>query len=134
MQFTVDNRVPHNYGEKFIIGALFILCLDGLWLYMCKGQYDSALSGQHISTRRAVVGYIVYSLIAGAIGAVFSSSNLDSAAACGALVGFLVFSVFNITTVTVNKDWSVKLGLLDTTYGTVAWTLMLMVQHQVQKI
>ena len=129
MQLIVRGGMPEKYLQKFACGALFLLALDALWITGTKNAYLP-----YISTRSQpiiIMGYILYALLAGAIAASFTAPTLGGAASAGGLIGFLVFSVFNLTTFITNAKYPFWLASLDTLYGTIAWVLMFVVQSAV---
>jgi len=112
--------------KRIAAGILTVLAIDGIWLgglsrYL--GVYDGHVDS--LPTWRYMTAMILYALIAAIVSsAIIPPSNCD-AMKLGALVGFFAFSVFNVTSWGINKKWSATTALIDTTYGTVAWSLLL---------
>ena len=79
---------------------------------------------------RAVAPWVsLYVVLASLAASVLAADDAPTAAALGALLGALVFGVYNITVAAYLPKPSVVAAGLDVLYGTVAWTVLLSVQH-----
>ena len=119
--------------KRVLIGVFSILLSDGLWLgWLSKqlGVYASAVDKDWLhSTTRNITGLILYSLVSASIASLIRTQTIKNAAIVGALLGFLVFSAFNITTLAIKRNWTPIMALIDTTYGIISWSIMLTLQH-----
>jgi uncharacterized membrane protein len=117
-----------TYLRKFLVGLMALLIGDGIWLGIISrrlGTYAGAID-KNVSGTVAALGILCYAAISAAFAALITPASAQDAAIVGALVGFLVFSAFNITTVVINAKWTPSIALTDTVYGTCAWTAMLL--------
>lgn len=115
-------------------GAAVLAVGDALWL---------SLTGSCLYTRffftpnklpppdwHAVVPWVsLYVVLASLAASVFAADNAATAAALGALLGALVFGVYNLTVAAYMPKPSLVAAGVDVLYGTVAWTVLLSVQH-----
>ena len=65
-----------------------------------------------------ISGLISWLLICSAISVQLPKSYKE-AVVYGMLVGLVIYGVFNSTNFAINKDWSLKLSILDTMWGVV---------------
>lgn len=122
--------------NSLIIAIVLFLILDIVYVSSLKQNYISLIKkiqygkNPKINITSAILSYIV--LIIGFVFIVVPSvmthreklktfSYIDMiklAFISGGLVGFVIYGVFNTTNVALFKDYSLKLALLDTLWGT----------------
>ena len=116
-----------------LVGVFSIILSDALWLGLLSkhlGVYADAVDKDWLhSTARNITGLILYSLVSASIASLVRTQTIKNAAIVGALLGFLVFSAFNITTLAIKRNWTPVMALIDTTYGIISWSIMLTLQH-----
>ena len=108
-----------NFIKALIVFGLF----DFLWLGKISGNlYTSTIQniqGTPISARisPAVIAYL---LMAFSISLLLEKCNItsDNVILMGALVGFIIYGIYNGTNHAILKDWSLKTSLIDTAWGT----------------
>ena len=112
--------------KRVAIGVLAVLATDGIWLGALSrylGVYEGHIDS--LPTWRYMTAMIMYALIAAVVASAIVPPSDYDAVKLGAFLGFFAFSVFNVTSWGINKKWSGTTALIDTTYGTVAWSLLL---------
>ena len=112
--------------KRIAVGVLAVLATDGIWLGALSrylGVYDGHVDS--LPTWRYMTAMILYALIAALVASAIVPPSNYNAMKLGAFTGFFAFSVFNVTSWGINKKWSGTTALIDTTYGTVAWSLLL---------
>ena len=113
------------YLIGWIAAILGILVLDGIWLGLLARSFYAAQMGELMrSTIRiapAAGFYLCY-----ALGLVFlavrpgaSGVSLGNVALYGAVVGFLAYGTYNMTSLAVVRDWPTALSFVDLAWGTV---------------
>lgn len=112
--------------KRVAIGVLAVLATDGIWLgglsrYL--GVYEGHVDS--LPTWRYMTSMILYALVTAMVSSAFVTPSEYDAMKFGAFLGFFAFSVFNVTSWGINKKWSGTTALIDTTYGSVAWSLLL---------
>jgi uncharacterized membrane protein len=116
-------QVAAAYGAALlVIGAL-----DALWLgWLARGFYRDAMGDlmrPDILWGPALVFYFAYP--AGVLMLALSPMPLNAwqAAGRGALLGLVVYGVYDMTNLATLKGWSWKLSLLDMAWGTLVTCL-----------
>ena len=110
------------------IGAVAFMVLDGVWLgVLMKNFYREQLApivrladgGIAPNWPAAVVVYILLGTGI-ALFVIPRASTLPSAAGFGALLGFVVYGVYDFTNYSTLRQWPFVLTLADVAWGTVA--------------
>lgn len=113
---------------RIIVGILGFILLDGLWLgVLMKTYYRDQLApiarladgGFAPNWPAAAVVYLLLG-VGLAIFAVPRASSLASAAAYGAVLGFVIYGVYDFTNYSTLRQWPFVLTLVDVAWGTVA--------------
>lgn len=105
----------HEEGMKgtlrgFVCITILII-LDLLWFQIM--DYDPIVSKKKINYFSA---FITYLLLCSAI-SVQLPSSLVEASVYGMLVGLVTYGVFNSTSYSINKDWTISIAIFDTLWG-----------------
>jgi uncharacterized membrane protein len=118
-------------------GAAVLAVGDALWLSVTGSRIYSPLFFKPNGIappgwQRVALFVAAYVLLASLAASVFTAGNVNAAAALGALLGALVFGVYNLTVAAYLPKPSVVAAGVDMLYGMVAWTVLLSVQHLVR--
>ena len=104
----------HEEGIKGTIRGFvcitILIILDLLWFQIM--DYDPILSKKI----NYISAFITYLLLCSAI-SVQLPSSLKEAAVYGMLVGLVTYGVFNGTSYSINKDWTISISIFDTLWG-----------------
>lgn len=122
-----------SFWKRFLVGTVSLLVCDGLWLGVVArhyGLYAPHVYDKKLGLASMLFAVSLYAIISAAYSALIYPSTQTNALLIGAMSGFLVFSAFNITSVAINGKWNTRIALIDTTYGTIAWALMLFLQNR----
>ena len=129
---VVANTTPRRYWARVLAGVGVILILDAVWLSIMTSTTSVYKPLTESATPlKAGIGIVLYAIVAACVAGVFESNSHKKAATVGALLGFLVFSVYNLTTFATIDGWEALNAFIDTGYGTVVWTILLVTQHAV---
>jgi uncharacterized membrane protein len=106
-----DNIEESKKGTLRGLTAITVLIiLDLIWF---KIMDYSPIITKKFNYFSAIFTYI---LLCSAIGVQLPNS-VEEAIVYGALLGFVIYGVFNGTNYTLNKNWTVKIAVLDTMWG-----------------
>lgn len=105
--------------------AVTFVALDFLWLgVIAKGFYQGQVGGLMAPSPNFVAAgalYLLYS--AGLVGFVvlpaLEATSLGRAAVVGALLGLVVYGVYDLTNLAVLKGWTVPVSVVDILWGAV---------------
>lgn len=106
---------------KIITATILYLLIDGIWLlFIAKGFYKASLEkGFHIygNALYAIPAYVL--LILGVVFFVIPKAGDKPLAALfyGAILGLIIYGVYDFTNLAVFKDYPLKLALIDFIWG-----------------
>lgn len=115
-----------------LLAMLGFMVLDALWLgLLMTSFYTERLASIARMTGGAMApnwpaAFVVYALLGTGI-AVFAiprAGQAGSAAAFGALLGLVVYGVYDFTNYSTLRDWPLALALVDTAWGALATALV----------
>ena len=122
---------PKTYAVKVLAGIALLVVCDAAWLRAMRTLYEPLTA---LATRKkAVAGVAAYAVVAALVAASVEADSYSHAAAAGALLGFLVFFTYNVTTAVVMPNWVGWGPVVDVAYGTSIWALLLVVMHAVER-
>lgn len=102
--------------EKYLIGLIIYLILDILWIYFnskiyLKNVENIQKSKFKLNTYAAIFTYIIISLYL-----IFLIYNKFSLINC-VLISFFIYSIYNLTNLSAFKNYSIKVVIIDTIWG-----------------
>ena len=125
-------KYAKSFWKRLLVGFITLIVSDGLWLGVINrhlNMYTSHIYDKKIGVYGMILAISLYAIISAAYSALIYPNTSHNAIRMGAITGFLVFSVFNITSVAINGKWDTRIALIDTLYGTCAWALMMFLQN-----
>jgi uncharacterized membrane protein len=106
-----DNIEESKKGTlRGLVAITVLIILDLIWF---KVMDYSPIITKKFNYFSAIFTYI---LLCSAIG-VQQPNSVEEAIVYGALLGFVIYGVFNGTSYSLNKNWTVKIAVLDTIWG-----------------
>jgi uncharacterized membrane protein len=121
---------------KTFIKTLFILgVFDLLWIGFLSGNlYPEAIKNiQHSPLSIKIIpAVLAYLLMAFAVTVLVNENvvikgNIYSSLKWGAFLGLVVYGIFNCTNCAIFNNWSYKVGITDTMWGTFLFTLTMVI-------
>jgi uncharacterized membrane protein len=124
--------------KKYIILAIIILLLDGLWIYSNFKMYSDAVkavqkSEMVIRPYAVVIAYIMVMFASLYVAVQFTRQNVKKGDTIeqklyksfiyGGAAGLAVYGVYNFTSLSIYKNFTLSLAVIDTTFGTFLNTL-----------
>ncbi len=119
----------HNI-KLFVASFVVFVVTDCIWLgLIAKGMYFKAyepwlrLHGGELQLVwwAAALVYALFALGVVAFIAPLAGNNIFHAAGYGALLGCVIYGVYNFTLLAIMKDWPVGAGFIDWAWGTFLW-------------
>jgi len=133
---TVDfsTGVP-GYGTKVIVSIVLLLVCDGVWLKLATGACcsvypidEQSREEREHTKRRTIPAVLISAILVSLVTPIFRAEGTGEAASLGALLGFLVFGVFNAVEWALWSKWTLRTCLIDTVYGMAVYAFMLGLQ------
>ena len=95
-----------------LVAIITLILCDLIWFQILDYKKEGGVTKKF----NYISAFLAWLLICSAIG-VQLPNNYKEAVVYGILVGLVIYGVFNATNYAINKDWSLKLTLLDTMWG-----------------
>ena len=106
-----DNIEESKKGTlRGLVAIAVLIILDLIWFRIMDYSPIITKKFNYIS---AIFTYI---LLCSAI-SVQQPNSIEEAIVYGALIGFVIYGVFNGTSYSINKNWTLKIATLDTLWG-----------------
>jgi len=108
---------------KYFLAAIIFVVLDGIYLNLVKGYFNKQvqkIQGSPIELNIVYVGITYIFLIFGLIYFIIQKNKSVKEAA---LFGFVIYGVFEFTSISLFKNWSLLTVLMDTAWGTILFAL-----------
>jgi uncharacterized membrane protein len=105
----------------YVVTLAVMLPIDAAWLTLTGGTYRRIM-GDLLKPRfdlpAAVAFYLVY-VFGVTVLATLPSSKATGAALRGAVFGFTAYATYDLTALSVIRDWPLSLSLADMAWGTI---------------
>lgn len=122
--------------KLFAAVALFMLCLDIIWLFLRQNFHNDLLvsvQGQKLSLR-IIPAALIYVLIpAAVIFFTYDSKSFKEAAVKGAALGASMYGVYDLTNYATFKNWTLTMTVTDMAWGSTLCATGAIVTHYLQK-
>ena len=119
--------------KKYLLIGIIILALDSVYLSLTKNLFAKQIKLVQkkpfkLNIYSAILCYILLTL---GISYFVIEKNLSYKEAF--LLGFIIYGIFDTTTMSIFKDWNPLLALLDTCWGGFLFTLVLFIYNKINK-
>ena len=119
--------------EKYLIGLIIYLILDLLWIYFNIKMYSKNVeniqkSKFKLNTYAVIFAYFIISLYL-----IFLIYNKFSLINC-VLISFFIYAIYNLTNLATFKNYSVKVAIIDTIWGSVVTFATMYIVYNYKKI
>lgn len=104
-----------------LIAFISLIIFDIIWFSLSSkytAVYNSVKDNNILSKRNIIPIFLIYLIMCSAI-AVQLPGSFKEALVYGLLVGFVIYSVFNLTSYVLFPEWNIKTGIIDTIAGTI---------------
>ena len=119
---------------QYLISAIVFVILDGTYLNLVKGYFNKqvkSIQGSDIQMNIVATGLVYVVLIYGLNYFIIRRNKSVQEAA---LLGFFVYSVYELTNLALFKNWSVFTVIIDTLWGTVLFGLTTAIVYKIKNI
>lgn len=118
---------------QYLLSAIILVLLDGVYLSMIKNLYDKQIqsiqgSAMQINLVASLITYIF--LIFGLNYFIIRKhkSPIDAA-----ILGLVIYGVYEFTNLSILKKWTVFISLLDTAWGSILFGLTTFILYTIKK-
>lgn len=119
--------------KKYLLIGIIILALDSVYLSLAKNLFSKQIKLVQkepfkLNIYSAILCYILLTL---GIYYFVIEKNLSYKEAF--FLGFIIYGIFDTTTMSIFNDWNPLLALLDTCWGGILFTLVLFIYNKINK-
>lgn len=118
---------------KYIIASIVFVLLDGIYLNLIQEYFNhqiKIIQGSPIQINLVYTAITYLFLILGLNYFIISKSKSVQEAA---LLGFVIYGVYEFTNISLFKKWSLLTALFDTAWGTVLFALTTIIVYKIMK-
>lgn len=120
-----DNIEESKKGTlRGLVAITVLISLDLLWFQIM--DYSPIITKKF----NFISAFITYLLLCSAIGVQLPNS-IEEAIVYGALSGLVIYGVFNGTNYSTNKNWTLKIAILDTMWGMTVMSIAAIVVYYI---
>jgi len=119
---------------QYFLTAIVFVVLDGTYLNLVKGYFNKQvklIQGSDIQMNIVATGLVYVVLIYGLNYFIIKRNKSVQEAA---LLGFFVYSVYELTNLALFKNWSILTVIIDTLWGTVLFGLTTAIVYKLNNI
>jgi len=108
---------------KYFLTAIIFVVLDGIYLNLVKGYFNQQIQKIQGSPIQLNLIYTAITYIFLIFGLIYFIIEKHKSVKDAALLGFVIYGVFEFTSISLFKNWSIVTVLMDTTWGTILYAL-----------
>lgn len=119
---------------QYLLAAIILVILDGIYLNFTKGYFNKqikSIQGSEIQMNFIAVAITYILLIFGLNYFIIQKHKSIQDAA---LLGLIIYGVFELTNLALLKNWSILTVLIDVTWGTTLFALTTAIVYKITGI
>ena len=119
---------------QYLVAAIIFVILDGIYLNLIKGYFNKQIKniqGSDIEINIIATGITYIILI---FGLNYFIIRRNRSVQDAALLGFIIYGVYEFTNMALFKNWSIFTVIIDTTWGTVLFGLTTAIVYKLSAI
>lgn len=119
---------------QYLVAAIIFVILDGIYLNLIKGYFNKQIKniqGSDIKINIIATGITYIILI---FGLNYFIIRRNRSVQDAALLGFIIYGVYEFTNMALFKNWSIFTVIIDTTWGTVLFGLTTAIVYKLSAI
>jgi len=108
---------------KYFLAAVIFVVLDGIYLNLVKGYFNQQIQKIQGSPIQINIIYVGITYIFLIFGLIYFIIEKHKSVKDAALLGFVIYGVYEFTSISLLKNWSLLTVIMDTTWGTILFAL-----------
>lgn len=108
---------------KYFLAAIIFVVLDGIYLNLVKGYFNQQIQKIQGSPIQLNIIYTGITYIFLIFGLIYFIIEKHKSVKDAAVLGFVIYGVYEFTSISLFKNWSLLTVLMDTTWGTILYAL-----------
>ena len=119
---------------QYLLSALVLVVLDGIYITLVKKYFNmqiKKIQGTEIQMHM-VASLITYILLI--VGLNYFIIKNKKSVQEAALLGFIIYGVYEFTNLALFKNWLILTAIIDTTWGTILFALTTLIVYKIKKL
>jgi uncharacterized membrane protein len=119
---------------QYLLTAIIFVILDGTYLNLIKGYFNKqikSIQGSDIQINIVATGLTYVVLIYGLNYFIIRKHKSVQEAA---LLGFFTYAVYELTNLSLFKNWNITTVIIDTTWGAVLFSLTTAIVYKISQL
>ena len=119
---------------QYLLTAIIFVILDGTYLNLVKGYFNKqvkSIQGSDIQINIVATGLVYVVLIYGLNYFIIRKHKSVQEAA---LLGFFTYAVYELTNLSLFKNWNITTVIIDTTWGTILFGLTTAIVYKINDL
>jgi uncharacterized membrane protein len=108
---------------KYFLAAIIFVVLDGIYLNLVKDYFNQQIQKIQGSPIQINLIYTAITYVFLIFGLIYFIIEKHKSVKDAAILGFVIYGVFEFTSISLFKNWSLITVLMDTTWGTILYAL-----------
>lgn len=119
---------------QYLLSAIILVILDGIYLNLTKGYFNRQIKA--IQQKDIQINFISMAItyILLIFGLNYFIIQKHKSIQDAALLGLIIYGVFELTNLALFKDWSILTVIIDTTWGTLLFALTTAIVYKITGI
>ena len=108
---------------KYFLAAIIFVILDVIYLNLVKGYFNQQIQKIQGSPIQLNIIYTGITYIFLIFGLIYFIIEKHKSVKDAAVLGFVIYGVYEFTSISLFKNWSLLTVIMDTTWGTILYAL-----------
>ena len=118
---------------KYLLAAIIFVVLDGFYLNLIRGYFDSQVKSIQCSPIQINFIYAAITYVFLIFGINYFIIKKNRPVKEAALLGLVIYGVYEFTNISLFKNWSIFTVILDTAWGTTLFALTTATVYAIMK-
>ena len=119
---------------KYLLAAIIFVVLDGLYLNLIKGYFNNQVKSIQGSPIQFNLIYVAITYVFLIFGINYFIIKKNRPVKEAALLGLIIYGVYEFTNISLFKNWSILTAIIDTAWGTTLFALTTAIVYTIMKL
>lgn len=119
---------------KYLLAAIIFVVLDGLYLNLIKGYFNNQVKSIQGSPIQINLIYVAITYVFLIFGINYFIIKKNRPVKEAALLGLIIYGVYEFTNISLFKNWSILTAIIDTAWGTTLFALTTTIVYTILKL
>jgi len=119
---------------KYLLTAIVFVVLDGIYLNLIKGYFNNQVKSIQGSPIQFNLIYVAITYVFLIFGINYFIIKKKRPVKEAALLGLIIYGVYEFTNISLFKNWSILTALIDTVWGTTLFALTTAIVYAIMNL